>query len=244
MARKYTENKPKIQTPMPEETLNFYQLTLRAAKEYGDLKFVMEDEFKNMIHVCITEEGIAFNGHMKDSRQARNMIADNRAEFRRMFIEAIKRKVSISKIMPALYLTSLLDVSAATKKTADMALNGPAGKHELHIEHRDGMPKLMIDKKEATIEEAEKLVKENYTDFLVKIKSANRAMTKVKTQNELIKQYRRKRNTRVPDVKHSELRDGKVVVDISSFFKQPTGNGKEFKKRSVIQSPKRGYVEE
>ena len=225
----------------------FFALVKETVKACGPYKFVIIDKAGKEIPVHLTKTGDTWiDGKKLIDADAREFIAKNPGDFERLFLEVTKKYDPDLHIMPRLYLAKLTDMSGTYKKPATVKFYDGEKMREFKIERAGLDGRFYLDEMPITKNEAIEYVETHYGGFLVGMKDAMKAMKRVNTfeNNKFLSTYGQKAKAQV---KHSEVVDGKLQVDIDSFLpqkKKAVSSEHEMKaSKDIITTPKRGYIE-
>lgn len=247
---KYRKNKRnEIKIPeKPKVGKDYYCLLMLIKKsaKLGPIRFTMVDDFGHHIPVSI-EDGkkISINGRERDDGQVMDFIAKLPGDFEGLFLNVMKEKYDPElHIMPRYQLAKLTDLSGYYGKTAVVEIHDGACVKKLKVERTGAGGCYYIDYQMITQEQAETYVEENYSKFLVGMRKTVKEMKGHKHLQNSFEKIKLEKDRKA--VKHSDIVDGKLQVDIDSFLPKKNIACEPDKVMTkgdrIMVTKKRGYI--
>lgn len=218
--------RPEEKVKMREQDYTcFYQLVKDVAKEYGPIRFVIEDD-TDAHHIAIMGTKATINEkEITDMRMRRYIATGNIAShFERLFLRAASAHKAPGVMALRLTLAKLADYAAKYKEIMEISL--PLGKKPvvLGIWREEGRPGFSLDGKEITADEAYAFVEKHHGLFLVNMKYGIKTIRKRSLGERNYNYHEFAKRKKSTTGKATIQEDGRLRIDTNSFIdKKPMG---------------------
>ena len=238
--RKYIPKKER-RTP-PEGFACFWKLVKDISRTKGPIRFVIEAEDKDPIHVNVTNGVMLLNGVETYDAAVLSFISRMSEDFERLFMAAAKKYDTDNSLMGDIYIAKIADTSKIQKKPAEMRFNDGTTTRILKITGIGETPSYELDGKKIGEDEGRNFIRKHYNQFITGYKGAIKGMTQ--DQDEPNKKKRRSPES----LKSTRTEEGNIIVDIHGFL---GGNEKRGSERAIesglgeqlLKKKLRGYVD-
>ena len=168
---KYRNKKEKIPDPGQEHSCRLRVITEYSMKHPLEM-FIYEKKGKQKRDVTIHDGRVTVDGMELDENEALRYTSAHRRDIERLLLESAKTYGEEKEIIMHLHIAILADKAGQAGTYAVMKKKKKGRIRRLQIGQKDDQPIFKLDGQDTAVEEAEKFIRERYTEFLLGIQKA------------------------------------------------------------------------